>query len=304
MRYLITGGAGFIGSHIVDKLLENNKNSQIHILDDLSSGKNINMGCIVHKTNICNNLAKIFEDNRIDIVIHTAAQVMVQKSIDFPVKDAEVNIFGSLNIIENCRKYGVKKIIYLNSGGAVVGNAEKLPTDEKALINPLSPYGVSKYIAEQYLKVYNNLYDLKYMSLRLSNVYGPRQKASSEGGVIALFINNIMQKTNPVIFGDGLQTRDFIFVKDVADAVMLATKTENHTVNISTGKETTIKRVLDLVRKSTNSKISEITRPQKPGEVRRSVLSNKAAQKILNWVPKTSLEDGIQKTVEYYKSLK
>ena len=304
MSVLVTGGAGFIGSHIVDKLV-NTIGDKVYIIDDLSNGRkeNINKKSVFHKTNICNGLEKIFKNN-IDIVIHSAANISVKNSVSNPIEDAKTNILGSLNILENCRKYNVKKIIYLNSGGAIVGDARYFPTDEKHPTDPIAPYGVSKHTVEHYLEIYRKLYGLKYTSLRLSNIYGPRQSSDSEGGVIAIFIENLLKNKFVEIYGDGKQTRDFLFVEDVADASIVSIKNgHNNCFNISTGKETSIMDLFNLIKKLTNSKSDAVKKEARKGDIKRSVLDCKKADKILGWKAKTTLEQGLKKTINYYRSL-
>ncbi len=304
MNILITGGAGFIGSHVVDRLCSDNN---VVVIDNLSNGsrKNLPKNCKFYKNDITDNkVGTIFKNNKIDIVIHCAANVFLQKSIDNPIEDAKTNILGSLRILENCVKHDVKKIIYTNSGGAGSGNPKYFPIDENHPIDPLAHYGVSKHTVEHYLEVYRKIYGLKYTSLRLSNVYGPRQNPKGEGGVIAIFVYYLLNGKKPPIYGNGEQTRDFVFVNDVVDSITASMKKgDGDFLNISTAKEVSINSLFELVKKCTNSKLTAEKLPSRPGDIKRSVLSNKKAQKILGWSPKTSLDQGIKKTVEWYIAL-
>lgn len=305
MDILVTGGAGFIGSRVVDRLcLKNN----VIVVDNLSNGNRDNVN---EKSKFCKidifdkKIDDIFKNNKIDIVVHCAANVFLQKSIENPIEDAKTNILGSLRILENCVKHKVKKVIYTNSGGAGSGDPKYFPVDEKHPINPLAHYGVSKHTVEHYLEVYRKIYGLRYTSLRLSNVYGPRQNPKAEGGVIAIFIHSLLNGKSPPIYGNGEQTRDFVFVEDVVDSIETSIKKgDGDFFNISTADEISVNRLFELVKKSTNSKINAKKLPARSGDIKRSVLDNKKAQKILGWKPKTKIEEGIEKSIEYYKNIK
>ncbi|TCO60242.1 SDR family oxidoreductase [Caldanaerobacter subterraneus] len=302
MKVLVTGGAGFIGSHIVDLLIENGY--EVVIVDNLSTGKEefINKKAIFRKKDITDeDLYKIFEKEKPDYVIHQAAQIDVQKSIDNPVFDAKVNILGTVNLLEYCRKSGVKKVIYASSA-AVYGNPEYLPIDEEHRINPISYYGISKQTPEHYFDVYSQLYGLKYTILRYANVYGVRQDPKGEGGVISIFIDKMLKGERPIIFGDGNQTRDFVYVKDVAKANFLALeKGDNEIVNISTNRTTTINELVYVMNKIMGTSLKPIYTEPRKGDIVHSYLDNKKALDVLGWKPEYSLEDGLRETIEYYR---
>ncbi|SNX52904.1 SDR family oxidoreductase [Thermoanaerobacterium sp. RBIITD] len=302
MNILVTGGAGFIGSNIVDFLIDNGYD--VVVVDNMSTGKkeNINKRARFYNVDITDsNLYKVFENEKIDVVIHHAAQIDIQKSIKDPVFDAKVNILGTINLLECCRKYGVKKIIYASSA-AVYGNPEYLGVDEKHRVYPISYYGISKHTPEHYFEVYNELYGLKYTVLRYANVYGIRQDPKGEGGVISIFIDKMLKGERPVIFGDGEQTRDFIFVKDVAKANLLALKKgDNEIINISTNKAITINELVDIMNEIMGTYLKPIYTNSRKGDIVHSYLDNKKALEVLGWEPEYQLEQGLKETIEYYK---
>ncbi|MEG6569730.1 SDR family oxidoreductase [Thermoanaerobacterium thermosaccharolyticum] len=302
MNILVTGGAGFIGSNIVDLLIDNGYD--VIVVDNMSTGKkeNINKKARFYNIDITDNdLYKAFEDEKIDIVIHHAAQIDIQRSINDPVFDAKANIIGTINLLECCRKFDVKKIVYASSA-AVYGDPEYLGVDEKHRVNPISYYGISKHTPEHYIKVYNELYGLKYTILRYANVYGIRQDPKGEGGVISIFIDKMLNGERPVIFGDGNQTRDFIYVKDVAKANLLALeKGDNEIINISTNKATTINELVNIMNKIMNASLKPIYAVPRKGDIVHSYLDNKKAKDVLGWKPDYELEDGLKETVEYYR---
>jgi len=290
MKILVTGGAGFIGSNLVDELIK--QNHQVSIVDNLSTGKKINVNprARFYKTNICNKkkLAQIFKKEKPQAVFHLAAQINVRKSVEAPIVDAKTNILGSLNLIKNCQKIkGFKKFIFSSSGGAIYGDAKKIPTPEQAPTNPSSPYGVAKLAVEKYLATTS----LPWIALRYANVYGPRHEA----GVIAIFINYLKNNKPCIIFGDGKQTRDYVNVKDVVRANILSLKTnvKNKAINIGTGKETSVNQLIKLIALNTKTKHIKA----KPGEVRRSCLKIKKAQHLLGWQAQVKLKQGIKQLV-------
>ncbi len=303
MKILVTGGCGFIGSHIVDKLIR--LGNQVIILDNLSTGKKENLNPKAKFFYIDINDTKvedIFKTEKPDYVIHQAAHVDVVKSLKDPIFDAKTNILGSLNILENCRKYGVKKIVYGNSGGAGPGEPKYVPIDEEHPVNPLCPYGVSKHSVEHYLKIYSRLYNLKYTSLRYANVYGPRQDPFGEGGVVAIFVHKLLHNEAPRIFGSGNQTRDFVFVEDVADANILAIKKgDNECFNVGTGIETSINKLFQALKKLCKSSINPEYAEARKEDIIRSSLNNSKIRTI-GWNPSTNLEEGLKKTIDWYKN--
>lgn len=302
MNILVTGGAGFIGSHIVDKFIT--KGHFVIIVDNLSTGKLENVNdrakfCYMDILSL--ELETVFQEENIDIVIHHAAQIDVQKSLKDPVFDSTVNINGTINLLECCRKYNVRKIIYASSA-AVYGKPEYLPIDEKHPVRPTSFYGISKLTPENYLKVYKELYGLEYTILRYSNIFGPRQDVTGEGGVIAIFINKLLNGETPVIFGSGEQTRDFLYVEDVADANHKALYNGNgETINISTNTRISINQLYSELTKILKLNLKPQYSKIRPGDILHSSLDNEKAKKIINWQPKYKFIEGIEETIKYYK---
>jgi len=297
MKVLVTGGAGFIGSHLVDEASE--EGYDVVTIDNLNNGKleNLNKDAKFYKVDIVDidNLSLVFEKEKPDYVIHLAAQISLRESLKNPIYDAEQNILGSINILECCRKFNVKKVVYASSA-AVYGFPKYLPVDEKHPINPFSPYGVSKHTVEHYLQYYHENFEIDYIILRYSNVYGERQDPLGEAGVIAIFIDKLKKGERPIIFGDGEQTRDFIYAKDVVEANLLALEkeTENKVFNISTNTETSVNELFKKIKEIMNSNINPIY--EKPiKEVRNIRLDNSLAEKELNWKPKVELNEGLKK---------
>jgi UDP-glucose 4-epimerase len=303
MKILVTGGAGFIGSHLVDALIK--RGHKVVVIDNLSTGKreNINKKAKFYKIDICSpKIGEIFKKEKPEIVFHFAAQINVRKSIENPLKDAKTNILGSLNVLENCKKYKIKKIIFASSAG-VYGEAKILPTPEDHPVNPDSPYRIAKLTIENYLKFYKENFGLKFISLRFSNVYGPRQDPRGEAGVVAIFINKLLKGERPTIFGNGNQTRDFIFVEDAVSACLKAMeyKGKKEIFNIGTGIETSINELYKIISKLLKTKLKPKYAPGKPGDLKRSCLDISLAKRELEWKPKYNLEKGLQKTIQNLK---
>lgn len=300
MKVLVTGGAGFIGSHIVDLLIQNRH--EVIVVDNLSTGnrKNISGNIKFYETDILDPyLAEIFDSERPECVIHQAAQANAQKSIEQPAFDGTVNIIGSINVLENCKNYGTKKIIYASSA-AVYGNPISLPITEQHLVCPISNYGVSKHTVEHYIEIYAQLYGIKYTILRYANVYGPRQNCGGEGGVVSIFFDRLKKGDQVCIYGDGGQTRDFVYVKDVAQANIAAMMhTVNDTVNISTCKTTQITQLFYILKSLIVSEAQPINMPAKQGDIRNSCLDNSKALTLLGWKPIYSLETGLAEMADY-----
>lgn len=303
-KSLVTGGAGFIGSHVVDLLIANGH--EVVIVDNLSAGDkaNINQRAKFYKIDIQDKkLAKIFQKERPDFVFHMAAQIDVRKSVNDPISDTKVNVLGSLNVIESAARYGAKKLIFASTGGAIYGDAEQLPTPEGYYERPLSPYGINKLSIEKSLFFYKKVKGLDYTILRLSNVYGPRQNCKGEAGVIAILIHKILRGEQTIVNGDGEQTRDYVFVKDVARAFVLAQKkTSSDKFNISTAKESSVNQILEKIAEKMDMKIFGKHAEAKSGEQRRSCLDNSLAQKELGWYPEYDLDRGVSETVNWFRS--
>jgi len=302
-RILVTGGAGFIGSNVADRFIEDGH--KVVIIDNLSTGveANLHKKAKFYKVDVRSAVIdKIFEKEKPDVLCHHAAQIDVRKSTDDPIFDAEVNIIGTLNLFNACVKHKVKKIIFASTGGAIYGEQDYFPADENHPANPLSPYGVAKLTIEKYLHFYKEVYGISFVALRYANVYGPRQNPFGEAGVVAIFTERLLENKKAIINGDGKQTRDFVFVEDVVESNVLALKyPQSDIFNIGTGIETDINRIFRVLKKETGSKRKELHRPAKLGEQQRSVLGCLKAKRLLKWRPRYSLEEGIAKTVEYYK---
>lgn len=305
MKVLVTGGAGFVGSHIVDDLID--KKYEVVVVDNLSTGKKefLNPKAVFYKYDITKGVTEIFKKEKPDVVIHAAAQVMLRRSIEEPVFDAETNIIGTIQVLEGCRKSGVKKIIYTSTGGARYGEPEYLPVQEKHPIKPLAPYGISKHTAEHYIEVYSNLYGVDYLIFCFGNVYGPRDDPQF-GRVIAVFCKAILEGKQPTIFGDGKQVRDFVYVKDLADFIVgsINKKPTDKIFNIANGEEVSVNRIFEELKKISNFNKEPKRGDAIKGEVREIVLDATLAKTELGWAPKTSLKQGLRKTYDYFKSIK
>ena len=303
MKIIVTGGAGFIGSNIVDALV--NLRHNVFVVDNLSTGKeeNINPEARFFHVDLIDfkALESVFVETKPEVVFHTAAQIDVRKSVENPQFDAEVNIIGSINVFELSVRYGVKRIIFSSTGGALYGEPKILPAKEDSPIEPLSPYGVSKFATEQYLNYFNRLYGIERVILRYGNVYGSRQDPLGEAGVIAIFTSKILNNEKPVIYGDGNQTRDYIFVEDVVRANILALDGKEGIYNIGTSVETPVNDLVKMFSKILNKHIEPIYAPPRKGEVQRISLDASKAEKELGFTVEFSLEDGLRKTLEWYK---
>jgi UDP-glucose 4-epimerase len=305
VKILVTGGAGFIGSHVVDTFIANGY--QVVIVDDLSTGRasNLNPAATFYKLDIRSpQLAEIFEKERPDVVDHHAAQMDVRRSVVDPLFDADVNIRGSINVIECARNFGVKRLVYISTGGAVYGEPEYLPCDENHPIKPICPYGASKHTVEHYLFMYEVMYGLKYTVIRYPNVYGPRQDPRGEAGVVAIFTGLMLADKQTNINGDGAQERDFVYVGDCARANLLAVTNTNGSgiYNLGTGQGTTVNEIFDSLKSITGYSLSAIHQPPKLGETRRIFLDASKAFRELGWAPTVKIEDGLRSTVEYFKT--
>jgi len=305
LKILVTGGAGFIGSNLVDALV--GLNHDVVVVDNLSSGlrRNLNPKARFYEIDIRDKkLSEIFEREKPDTVDHHAAQIDVRKSGEDPVADAEANILGSLNVITNCLRFGVKRVVYASTGGAIYGDPQYLPADENHPINPISQYGVSKHTVEHYLHLYSIVNGLDYVILRYSNVYGQRQNPYGEAGVVAIFAIQMLTGKQPTIFGPGDKTRDYTHVSDIVKANIVAlNKGKNAIYNIGTGVETSDQEIFDTLADVLGYKGKPIYAPVRKGEVYRISLDCSKARKELGWSPKLSLREGIAQTAEYYRKL-
>jgi UDP-glucose 4-epimerase len=306
-KAIVTGGAGFIGSHLSEVLLD--RGWEVLVVDDLTSGKMENLaaarrrGAAVHVTDIrAGELADLFTRFGPEVVFHLAAQSKVRPSMEDPIHDAEVNVVGTLNVLGAAHRARTRKVCFASSGGAVYGDGARLPVKETAAKRPASPYGISKKVVEDYFRWYREVNGLEYSLLALANVYGPRQDASLEGGVVAIFAQAMLGGRRPVIFGDGSQTRDFVYVGDVCDAfVRAADGGDGHMMNIGTGSEITINALYETIA----GLIGFVTRADhaaaKPGDIYRSVVDPSRAKKELGWSAWTPLTEGLHKTIEWYR---
>lgn len=303
MRILITGGAGFIGSNVADGYIA--EGHDLLVIDDLSSGKE---GQVPREARfvLCDvgsdTALEAIRSFRPDVVNHHAAQIDVRASVRDPEHDARVNILSTVRLLEGCREHGVKKFLFASSGGAGYGEQERFPADETHPIRPVSPYGVAKMSVELYLHYYRVQYGLDYTSLRYANVYGPRQDPHGEAGVVAIFCTRLLQGQRAIVNGDGEQTRDYVYVGDVVRANLSAlTRGPGLAVNVGTGIETSVNALFRILRKLTGSEQQEIHGPAMPGEQLRSCLGNRLAFEELGWYPKVFLEEGLARTVPFFR---
>ncbi len=305
MRVLVTGGAGFIGSHVVDACLA--AGHEVVVVDDLSTGRrtNVDSRARVYEVDIRNQAAlePVFSVERPDVICHLAAKANVRESMEKPIEYAEVNIIGSLVLLELARKCGCRKIVYASTGGAVYGEPQYLPVDEEHPINPLDPYGASKHHVEHYLQLYRLHYGLEFTILRFPNVYGPRQDPYGEAGVVAIWVSQMLNGDGPVINGTGEQQRDFVYVGDIARANVLAlTMGDGETLNLGSGVGTPINSLFVQLREVTGSTCEEVHGPAKKGEVFCTYLKADRAREALGWEPQVSLRQGLEMTVSYFRA--
>lgn len=303
MKVLVTGGAGFIGSHIVDALCA--AGHQVVVVDNLSTGRrqNLRPDVPLYPLDLRSpDLGDLIRAERPECICHQAAQASVSVSVKQPLLDAEINVLGSLRLLEAARQAGVRKIVYASSGGAVYGEPRYLPCDEDHPIAPLSPYGVSKYIVELYLRLYRDLYGLAYTVLRYANVYGPRQDPYGEAGVVAIFTCQMLRGQRPTIFGDGEQQRDFVYVTDVARANLLAlTAADGQVLNIGSGRPTTVNALYQHLSRLTGFREPPVYGPPRPGDVYRTYVAIERARHHLGWQPTVDLETGLAATVAAFR---
>lgn len=305
-KILVTGGAGFIGSHVTDLFIE--QGFEAVVVDNFSSGRasSLNPRAKVYEMDIRDaRLREIFEAEQPDFVSHHAAQIDVRRSVAQPLFDADINILGSLNVIECAKEFGVKRFIYISSGGAAYGEPQYVPCDEAHPINPICQYGASKHAVEHYLFMYYANYGMKYTVLRYANVFGPRQDPNGEAGVVAIFTGKMMAGEPTIINGDGEQTRDFVYVSDCAQANYLAATVDREPAiyNIGWGAPTSVNQIFSALAQATGYTLTANYGPAKVGETRHIYLDASKARKELGWTPAVNLEEGMKKTVAYFKTL-
>jgi UDP-glucose 4-epimerase len=310
MKILVTGGAGFIGSHVAEAYLRDGH--EVVIVDDLSTGSPLTVpnGATLITMDLCDgDLEGVFARERPEIVNHHAAQMSVRRSVTDPAFDARVNILGSLRLLETALRHGVRGVIFASTGGALYGEQDYFPADEEHPLRPVSPYGVAKASVEQYLFYYRAVHGLPSVALRYANVYGPRQNPEGEAGVVAIFCGRLLRGETPVINGDGKQTRDFVFVEDVAEANRLALQylvrggegTGHLGLNIGLGREVSILDLAETLARASGRRVSFVHGPAKAGEQQRSSLDSGKAKRLLGWAPAVSVEDGLALTLDWFR---
>lgn len=304
MKVLVTGGAGFIASHISDALLA--AGHEVVVIDDLSGGKRTNVPAAAkfyHADIRAPEVREIMRNERPEVLCLHAAQMDVRRSVSDPAFDADVNVLGMINLLEGAREVGVKKVLFASSGGAVYGEQDDFPASESHATRPLSPYGITKAAGELYLFYYHAAHGLPYVALRYANVFGPRQDPHGEAGVVAIFTERLLDDKPPTINGDGKQTRDYVFVGDVVRANLKALEADLvGPVNIGTGIETDVNTLYTHLRVLTASPHQATHGPAKAGEQRRSVVANHHAAEVLGWTPEVTLEEGLRRTVEFFRA--
>jgi UDP-glucose 4-epimerase len=304
VKILVTGGAGFIGSHVVDTFL--GAGHEVAAVDNLSTGNRawVNPRARLHAVDLrSGRLAEVFAAERPEVVAHLAAQAAVGRSVTDPVFDASVNVGGGLNLLDCCRRFGVRRMIYSSSGGAGYGDTDVLPTPETHPSLPMSPYGITKVAMELYVGAWTQIFGMSGISLRYANIYGPRQNHQGEAGVVAIFCHRLLTGQAPVINGDGGQTRDFVYVGDVARANLLALERSDATggINIATGIETSVNDIYAGIKSASGSSVVAQHGPARPGEQRRSCLDPKLAERVLGWRPTVTLGEGLTRTYDFFR---
>lgn len=307
MRVVVTGGAGFVGSHTVDALL--GQGHEVAIIDDLSTGfrGNLDPRALFHEMDICNGpgVEAVFNEFRPQAVIHFAAQMDVRVSTRIPDVDAQINIGGTINVLQSCRAVGVERVVYSASGGTVYGDIVALPVSEEHSVNPISPYGITKHTVEHYLYLYARNFGVSYASLRYPNVFGPRQNPRGEAGVIAIFARKLLLGEPCDIFGDGTQTRDYVFISDVVRANLLALGSrKNLLLNIGSGVGRSVQAVYEEVSRAVGVSVPPRYQPEREGEVASIALDSRKAERELGWRPTVSFQDGVAATVESLRTVK
>lgn len=306
MNILVTGGAGFIGSHIVDALIE--LNYTVHIVDDMSGGfhRNVHPNATLHEVDIrSSEIETLWAEHKFEVLYHCAAQMDVRKSVADPKFDADVNIMGLLNLLESGRKNGLRKVIFSSTGGAIYGEPETIPQGEDHVNRPLSPYGITKLVSEKYLFFYEKTHGLEWVALRYGNVYGPRQNAHGEAGVIAIFTERMLRNQQAFVNGPGEQTRDYVYVGDVVQANIKALDYDKNDIfNVGTSVETSVNTLFRTLQRLTETTIEEVHQPAKAGEQERSVIGTAKIEREMGWILTHNLDQGLTKTVEFFKEKK
>ncbi|MFL5918665.1 MAG: NAD-dependent epimerase/dehydratase family protein [Gaiellaceae bacterium] len=300
MRAVVTGGAGFIGSNVVDALLA--RGDEVHVLDDLSSGKRENLadGARLHEGDVRRDAASVFAEVEPEVCFHLGAQIDVRVSVERPDLDADVNVVGTLRVLEAAREHGTK-LVFSSTGGAIYGECDG-PADEDHAREPLAPYGVSKLAAEEYLAAYNRLHGSSHVSLRYGNVYGPRQDPHGEAGVVAIFMNALRDGKTPRIYGEGTQSRDYVFVADVVAATVAAAGHDGGVFNVGTGTETSVLELYEHIQRAAGIEREPEFAEPRPGELQRSVLDPSRAERELGWKPQYPLDAGLAQTWAWFSS--
>lgn len=311
MRVLVTGGAGFIGSTLVDRLLGDGH--EVHVVDDLRRGRPHNLDAArasgrmtLHQVDINSpELRDVVATSAPEVLYHLAAQIDVRSSVQHPLADATTNVLGTINVAEAARLAGVRKIVFSSSGGSIYGTPEQLPIDESVPVNPKSPYAASKISGEVYLSTYRELYGLQWTSLALANVYGPRQDPHGEAGVVAIFAGALLNSEPTRLFGDGGNTRDYVYVEDVVAAFEAAghDKGDGRRFNIGTGVQTSDRELHSLVALAAGAADEPVHAPARLGDLRASALDSSAAARELGWTPQVDIAEGVRRTVDYFRAL-
>jgi UDP-glucose 4-epimerase len=305
MKALVTGGAGFIGSNLVDALLA--RGDEVTVIDDLSTGRRENLeralanGATVEEIDIrdADAVSEAVGRTRPDVIFHLAAQIDVRKSVADPANDARINVEGTANMLSAAQAHGVPRFVNTSTGGAIYGEVRQIPAPEDHPVAPEAPYGLSKFCAEQYCEIFTRLHGLSTVSLRYGNVYGPRQDPLGEAGVIAIFCGKLLDGGRATIFGDGKQTRDYVYVDDVVDANLRAAESDaTGPINIGVGKERSVLDVVEILNEHAHDGFQPDHAPERPGEVLRSALDPSRAREELGWEAKVELDDGLKRTLD------
>ena len=305
MKALVTGGAGFIGSNLVDALLQ--RGDEVVVVDDLSTGKRENLegalanGATLEEIDIrdAEAVSEVVGRTRPDAIFHLAAQIDVRKSVADPAADARINVEGSVNVLSAAQAHGVRRVVNTSTGGAIYGEGKQLPAPEDHPSAPEAPYGLSKWCAEQYCEIFNRLHGLSTVSLRYGNVYGPRQDPLGEAGVIAIFCGKLLEGATATIFGDGEQTRDYVYVGDVVDANLRAAESDTTgPINIGLGQEKSVLDIVEVLKKHAPDGFEVEHAPERPGEVQHIALDPSRAREELGWEAQVELDEGLKRTLD------